>query len=142
MAALSTALALGVNGSFPSEDLVRSISSKPCSSTAGIAMPISLRTRRARDSGMSNRARQNMFGPDESVPETAGLCLGFDEGTLGPFRESFERRRPGGEPLVSCLFADAKGRADLRPRMSAPAALVNEVTEEGVANLFKITDGP
>jgi hypothetical protein len=41
---------------------------------------------------------------------------------------------------VSGLFADSERTADLRPRMSAPAALVNEVTEKCVADLFEITD--
>src|ERR1700722_3883017 len=81
-----------------------------------------------------------MFGSDESVPQAVRFSFGLAYGRASSFRESLERRCIEREPLVSCLLADAESAADLRPRMSAAAALVNEVAKKRVADLLEVTD--
>ena len=82
-----------------------------------------------------------MLGPYESVPQTVGFDFGSTEDHPCSFRESLERRYVEGEPLVGCLLADTESAADFRPRMSTTAALVDEMTEQRVTDLFEITNG-
>jgi len=83
-----------------------------------------------------------MLGPDEVLPERAGLVGGTLQDGLGAFGEPIERRCRHGEALVGGLLADAQGSADLGPGPSAQTAPVDEVAKQRVADLFQVGDRP
>ena len=70
-----------------------------------------------------------MFRSHETVAQTLSLFLGLSKDVPSTISESLEPRYVKREPLMGSLLADTEGTADLRPRASATAALVNKVAE-------------
>ena len=91
--------------------------------------------------GLEQRQEQ-MLGADETVSEAVRLLFGAGEDGSGPLGEPLDVGNVEGEPLVGGLLAHAEGSADLGPGMPAAAALIDEMTQEGVAGLFEVGHGP
>ena len=91
--------------------------------------------------GCLEQGEQQVLGSHETVAQTLGLFLGMNEDVASTVSESLKVLYIEGEPLMGRLLADTEGTADLRPRASAAAALINKVAEQGVARLFEISEG-
>ena len=70
-----------------------------------------------------------MLGSHETVPQTLGLFLRSSKDVPSTISGSLEPRYIKREPLMGRLLADTEGTADLRPRASATAGLINKVAE-------------
>ena len=79
--------------------------------------------------------------PTKPVPQRLGLRLCERQDGAGALSEALEPRDFEGEPLVGCLLADPESTADLGPGAPVPAALVDEMAEQGVGGPLQVGHG-